>query len=97
MKKNSDDIKNVIDLIDSERIEKKKKAEKTKKEIEKKAKKEEKEEEQNMTLEEERKQYEEKKLAKKLNDVVAPKRELRKKRVDPCKSDPSYIITCVMS
>ena len=36
MKKNSDDIKNVIDLIDSERIEKKKKAEKDKKETAKK-------------------------------------------------------------
>ena len=45
-----------------------------------------------MTLEEERKQYEEKKLAKKLKDVVAPTREMRKKRVDAFKAIAYYMV-----
>lgn len=49
-----------------------------------------------MTLEEERKQYEEKKLAKKLKDVVAPTREQRKKRVDAFKSVAYYMVIGVI-
>lgn len=45
-----------------------------------------------MNIEEERKQYEEKKLAKKLKDVVAPTREQRKKRVDAFKSVAYYMV-----
>lgn len=45
-----------------------------------------------MNIEEERKQYEERKLAKKLKDVIAPTRELRKKRVDAFKSVAYYMV-----
>lgn len=49
-----------------------------------------------MTIEEERKQYEERKLAKKIKDVVAPTRELRKKRVDAFKAIAYYMVIGVI-
>lgn len=49
-----------------------------------------------MNIEEERKQYEERKLAKKLKDVVAPTRELRKKRVDAFKAIAYYMVIGVI-
>ncbi len=45
-----------------------------------------------MNIEEERKQFEERKLAKKLKDVIAPTRELRKKRVDAFKAVAYYMV-----
>lgn len=49
-----------------------------------------------MNIEEERKQYEEKKLAKKLKDAIAPTREMRKKRVDAFKSMAYYMVIGVI-
>ena len=49
-----------------------------------------------MNIEEERKQYEEKKLAKTLKNVIAPTREIRKKRVDAFKSVAYYMVICVI-
>ncbi len=49
-----------------------------------------------MNIEEERKQYEEKKLAKTLKNVIAPTREIRKKRVDAFKAVAYYMVICVV-
>jgi len=45
-----------------------------------------------MDIEQERKQYEEKKLAKKLKDAIAPSVEQRRKRIDSFKSVAYYIV-----
>lgn len=49
-----------------------------------------------MDIEEERKAYEEKKLKKQLKDVIAPTREMRKKRIDAFKSFAYYLVIGVI-
>lgn len=49
-----------------------------------------------MDIEQERKNYEEKKIAKKLKDVVAPSVEQRRKRVDSFKSVAYYIVIAMV-